>query len=270
MNSEPILSLAAFTFPTPATIAIRVAIIVAVAVLCYLGIQKLLGPRIEKKLSAQNAMLIKKVLVYALWIVALALILSELGFSIGVILGAAGLLTVAIGFAAQTSISNIISGLFLVFEKPFKVGDVIRIEDTTAEVLSVDLLSIKVKTFDNLYVRFPNETVLKAKLVTLSRFDTRRVELAIGVAYKEDLRKVFEVLIEVAKKNEFSLEEPEPKVLFQGFADSSINLLLCVWGKRTDFLSLKNSLAIEVKEELDKQNIEIPFPQMTLHQAPKE
>jgi hypothetical protein len=87
--------------------------------------------------------------------------LHQAGLKLGVLPGAAGILTVAIGFASQTSASNLISGLFVIAERPFVVGDIIRVAETTGEVLSVDLLSVKIRTFDNLYVRIPNEGIIR-------------------------------------------------------------------------------------------------------------
>lgn len=107
-------------------------------------------------------------------------------------LRAAGIAGIAIGFASQTSISNIISGLFLISEKPFAVNDVIKAGDTTEIVLSIDLLSIKMRTFDNLYIRVPNEKIIKEELTNVTRFPIRRLNIDISVAYKEDLARVKE------------------------------------------------------------------------------
>ncbi|MFT6270035.1 MAG: small-conductance mechanosensitive channel [Alphaproteobacteria bacterium] len=126
--------------------------------------------------------------------------MKELGFDLSVVLGAAGIFSVAIGFASQTSASNLISGLFLMMERPFSVGDIIRVESTTGEVISIDLLSVKIRTFDNLFVRIPNESRIKTQVTTLTRFPIRRADLQIGIAYKEDIERVKEILNNVATK----------------------------------------------------------------------
>ncbi len=215
--------------------------------------------------DAQRAMILRRASLYGIGGLFTASALMELGFDLSVLLGAAGILTVAIGFASQTSASNVISGLFLLGERPFAVGDVIRVNGTTGEVLSVDLLSVKLRTFENLFVRIPNETMIKSEVTNLHRFPLRRVDLMIGVAYKEDLRQVREVLLEVADQNPLCLEEPAPSVLFQGFADSSMNYQFRVWAKTENFLDLRNSISIEVKEAFDEHGIEIPFPHRTLY-----
>ena len=145
-----------------------------------------------KRLSAHHAQLTRRVIFYTILALFAVMALHQLGFDLSVLLGAAGIFSVAIGFASQTAASNLISGLFLIGEKPFAVKDVVKIGNTTGEVLSIDLLSIKLRTFDNLFVRIPNETVMKAEVTTLTRFPIRRLDLSIGVAYKEDIARVRE------------------------------------------------------------------------------
>ncbi len=191
--------------------------------------------------------------------------LHELGFDLGILLGAAGIFTVALGFASQTAASNLISGLFLLFEKPYKLGDIIRVGSTTGEVLSIDLLSLKLRTFDNLYVRIPNETLIKSETTTITKFPIRRLDIQLGVAYKENIERVRDALARVAHANPLCLEEPKPLFIFQEFGESSLNMQFSVWAKRESFLDLKNSIHEEIKAEFDAIGIEIPFPHRTLY-----
>ena len=184
---------------------------------------------------------------------------------LSVLLGAAGIVTVALGFASQTSASNLISGLFLIGERPFSVGDIIKVGDTTGEVLSIDLLSVKLRTYDNLYVRLPNESLIKSEVTTLTKFPIRRLDLLIGVAYKEDINKVRDVLTVVATNNPMCLEEPKPLFIFLGFGESSIDLQFSLWTKRENFIAFKTSVQIEIKQAFDQNGIEIPFPHRTLY-----
>jgi len=191
--------------------------------------------------------------------------MRQFGFDFTVLLGAAGIVTLAIGFASQTSASNLISGLFLVLERAVQPGDVITIGSRTGEVVSVDLLSTKLRTFDNLMVRIPNETMVKSEIVAVNRFPIRRVDLNVGVAYHSDLGLVQRTLLAVAHKNPLCLDEPAPLLIAQGFGDNSVDYLLAVWAKSENFLALRNAITQEVKEAFDEAGIEIPFPQRTLH-----
>lgn len=190
--------------------------------------------------------------------------LHQLGFNLSVLLGAAGVLSVALGFAAQTSAANVISGLFVVGEGSFQVGDVIQAGNNTGEVLAVDMLSVKLRTYDNRYVRIPNETIIKSDVVNLSRFPIRRFDLQIGIAYEADIARARSVLLQVANDNPICLEEPKPLIILQGFGDSSVNLQVSVWAARENYLELRNSMQEEIKLAFDAAGIEIPFPQRTL------
>jgi small-conductance mechanosensitive channel len=172
---------------------------------------------------------------------------------------------VALGFASQTSASNLISGLFLLVEHPFGIGDIVRIGTTTGEVLAIDLLSVKLRTFDNLFVRIPNETLIKSEVTTLTRFPIRRADLPVGIAYKEDIERVQKILMAVADANPLCMEEPKPLFILLGFGESSVNLQFSVWAKRENFLELKNSIQIEIKQAFDLEGVEIPFPHRTIY-----
>lgn len=215
--------------------------------------------------DVHRAIILRRLSLYTIAGLFTASALMEVGFDLGVLLGAAGILTVAVGFASQTSASNVISGLFLLGERPFKVGDIIRVNQTTGEVLSIDLLSVKLRTFENLFVRIPNETMIKSEVTNLRHFPIRRIDINVGVAYKEDMCFVREVLLEVADRNPLCLEEPAPSILFQLFGDSSIDHTLRVWARSENFLALRNSIPVEIKEAFDKHGIEIPFPHRTLY-----
>ena len=217
------------------------------------------------KMDTHHAMLLKRGSYYIILSLFLISALHELGFKISILLGAAGILSVAVGFASQTSASNLISGLFLMAERPFTVGDSIRVGTTTGEVLSIDLLSVKLRTYDNLFVRIPNETLIKTEVTTLTRFPIRRIDVLVGVAYKEDLKKVRTVLDAIADKNPLCLEEPKPVYIFQGFGESSLDIQYSVWAKRENFLSLKNSIHEEIKNGFDEHGIEIPFPHRSIY-----
>ncbi len=163
---------------------IRASLLLVVGLVLIRFVRALMERSLSTRLAQQQLTLARRAVTYTLFLLFLASALRELGFNFGVLLGAAGILTLAIGFASQTSVSNIISGLFIILERSIEVGDVIKVGSTTGEVIAIDLLSTKLRTFDNLLVRIPNETMIKAEITTLTRFPIRRLDLRIGVAYK--------------------------------------------------------------------------------------
>lgn len=219
----------------------------------------------RRRADRQEVMILRRLTLYPILALVLLMVLHQLGFKLHVLLGAASILTVAIGFASQTSASNLISGLFLVIERPFVVGDIVRVEDSTGEVLSIDMLSVKLRTFDNLYVRVPNEMIIKTRVTNLTHFPIRRIDMAVGVAYKEDIGRVREVLARVADENPLCLDDPSPLYIFKGYGDSALEMQFSVWATRENFLLLRNSVFEEVKAAFDEEGIEIPFPHRTLY-----
>ncbi len=244
---------------------VQSAIVLLVGIPLLILVSRWIGSVVEKNYTPQSAMLVRKGIFYFGLVLLVIVELQHLGFKITALLGAAGVAGVAIGFASQTSLSNLISGIFLIFEKPFEVGDVIGVGDTTGTVLSIDLLSVKLRQFDNKFVRIPNESVIKGQVTNVTRFPIRRYDITLGVAFKEDIKRVIGILKDVASNNIYCLDEPEPIILFTGFGDSALTILFAVWFQKADFLALRNSLLPELKERFDREGIEIPFPHRTLY-----
>lgn len=212
----------------------------------------------------QRGMLIRRGVFYTVAGLGVLGALRELGFDLSVLLGAAGVLTVAFGFASQTSASNLISGLFLIGERAFGVGDVIRVGTTAGEVLAIDMLSVKLRTFDNLYVRLPNEMLIKSELTNLSRFELRRIDLLLRVGYGQDLDEVRELLEKLAGNEPRILEEPKPVFVAQDFEADGVLIKFSVWARREIFLEVRSSLQIAVRREFDANKIAVPGSRMIL------
>ena len=216
----------------------------------------------ETKLPAQRTAVIIRFLKYIFYIIVVLYVLGLFGINLKAIWGAAGIAGVAIGFAAQTSVSNLISGLFVLTEGSIHVGDTIIVGDVTGVVDEVKLLSIRVHTFDNQMVRIPNSTIINSNLTNNSYHDKRRLTLNVGVDYSTDMKLALENLKKAPELCPTVLKDPAPAVWFDGFADSSINLVVAVWFKPEDFLQTKNDLYIAIKKVLDEANISIPFNQL--------
>jgi small-conductance mechanosensitive channel len=235
---------------------------------------RLLRSRIRKFLlnraGSHVATVTLKLISYLVVFVVIFWTLSIFGVSLGALFTALGLFSVAVGFAAQTSVSNLISGFFLLFDRPFQIGDAVDIGGQAGIVLSIDLLSTKLRTFDNILVRIPNEKVLKSTIKNFVRFDIRRMDVVVGISYSSDISKAKSVIEEYLAQNPLILAEPAPVVLITELGESSVNLKILAWAKRTDFFAAKSSLVQGIKEALDKAGIEIPFPQVVVHMPSEE
>lgn len=227
----------------------------------------IVGKLVKGRTSSHVELILRKVVRFTGLVLLGAMILAELGFQLTAVLGAAGIISVAIGFAAQTSLSNLISGLFLYTERPFQIGDIVKVGDTMGVVLAIDLLSVKLRKFDNLFVRIPNETMIKVEVINLTRFPIRRLKVKVRAAYNEDVGKVMRVLKEVAQANAYVLESPSPFICLDSFGDFSLDFIVRLWFEGRNYLSLKKSILREIKERFDAEGIEIPIPQRGLKSA---
>ena len=239
---------------------IRIALTLVVGLLLVRILAVVTQRYIMSKSTAQRRMIARKVIGYTGFVLVVLAVLGELGVKLTALLGAAGIVGIAVGFASQTSVSNIISGLFLISEKPFAVGDVIRIGTTTGIIQSVDLLSIKIRTFDNLFVRIPNEKILSSEVTNLTRFPIRRMDIVFQVAYGQDLSTIHEALIEIARRNPWSLDEPSPVIIFNDFKESGVEVLFGPWFSQSDFLALKNSIMKDITTHFTEHGILFAFP----------
>lgn len=252
---------------TPANmiVVLKIAAIIVIGLLFLRLILFYVKRTMKKRFSQQSIMIVRKLLSYTALFIILILILKQLNVKLAAILGAAGIAGIAIGFASQTSLSNIISGVFLISEKAFTVGDIIKVDGISGIILSVDLLSVKIRTFDNQYVRIPNEKLINTEVVNVTKFPIRRLDINLTIAYKEDLSRVRELLLEITEKNPHCLDNPEPLFVIKEFGDHGVELLLGVWFFKTDYLVTKNTMMQEIKERFYREGIEIPFPHLSLY-----
>lgn len=243
----------------------RALVILVVGIPVVVTLSKTLAKIGRKKFTEHHSVIFQKLSFYIGMAIVLAMVLMQLKFDITALVGAAGILTLAVGFASQTTLSNLISGLFVLGEKTFRVGDLVRVNGTLGVVHSIDLLSVKLRTLDNLYIRVPNEEIIKSQFTNITKFPIRRMDIIIGVAYKEDICRVMEVLQEEANKNPYVLDEPEPLLLVKDFNTSSIDIQLGLWFESSNFRNVRNNIMPAIKERFDKEGIEIPFPHVTLY-----
>jgi small-conductance mechanosensitive channel len=228
----------------PAVLLERLVTIVLTVLFIFVvfNLLKIIVLKITKgKINEHRALMLRKGIQYAAWVIAVLFVFKSLGIDSSAILGAAGIAGVAIGFAAQTSMSNLISGLFLLSEKPCEVGDVITVDTATGVVLSIDLLSVKLRTFDNLFIRIPNETIIRTNLINNTRFPIRRLEVAFNMPYRETVDRVRTLLFALAEQNQFCLKNPAPFFAITGLDTNGVNISLYLWFDKSKLMDLRNT-----------------------------
>ncbi|EOW9231326.1 small-conductance mechanosensitive channel MscS [Vibrio cholerae] len=202
---------------------------------------------------------------YTLFIIVLIAALSRIGVqtaSVVAVIGAAGL---AVGLALQGSLSNFAAGVLIVAFRPFKSGDYVEIGGIVGFVDSIQIFQTVLKSPDNKMVVVPNSAVIGGAITNYSRHETRRVDMVIGVSYKSDLQKTKRVLRETLEKDPRILKDPDMSIGVLTLADSSINFVVRPWCKTSDYWAVYFDSMQAIKEALDANGIEIPFPQMDVH-----
>ena len=204
---------------------------------------------------------------YVGWVVAGWGGLSLLGVnlqSLAVIIGA---LSVGIGFGLQHVVNNFISGLLILFERPIRKGDWIKINGHEGTVKNIHIRSTELETFDKTSVLIPNADVLSNALENVTKGNSMgRMVISVGVSYDSDLRLVEKLLLNIAEKDEGLLKHPAPFVLLTDFADSSVQFeLRGVYADVTKGLATKSRIMFAIWDTFKKHHIEIPFPQRVVH-----
>lgn len=253
--------------PETFQIIVRALVILAIGLPLLLFLRRSVRKFVTQRYSPHYGMVSAKAIWCVGFILLALIVLNQFEVNLAPLLGAAGVLGLAVGFASQTSVSNVISGIFLIAEKSFEVGDVITVGGTTGTVLSIDTLSVKLRTFDNRFVRIPNETMIKTEVINVSRFPIRRADIMVGVAYKEDLDRVKSLLADIARQNPNVLNDPAPVFVFQAFGASSLDLQFSVWAEKENWLSVKNEMYEAIKLRFEQEGVEIPFPHVSIYKG---
>lgn len=209
-----------------------------------------------------------RVVYYAIIAVALLSALGISGLDLSGVFLAGGIVGIVIGFATQSLFSNLISGIFLQIDKPMRIGDPVMITGKLPEVagvvVEITTLSSRLRMFDGTYVRLPNSDVFLSEIRNYSNAAARRIELTFRVAYKEDLGKVMTLIRNTLSSIPLILVEPEPDIYVGSLEDSSVVINVWCWTPFSVWFDLRKHLIQRIKVELDKNGIEIPFPQRVL------
>lgn len=208
---------------------------------------------------------LENIVVYSIIGTSVVLALYPLGLNLSSLVVAGGLASLAVGLAAQNSLGNLISGIFLLVEQPLRVGDPVTIGDVSGVVTNISLLSTTIRTWDGTLVRIPNNTVFGSQIVNYQRTRARRVEFVVGIHYSSSISDAIDALMRLMESHPYCLVNPKPEVFVEEYADSSVNLRVRCWAPPQAWFQTKVELLTKLKDTLESAGIEIPYPQLDLH-----
>jgi small-conductance mechanosensitive channel len=222
-------------------------------------------PRRQLDRGARDA--IKKLINYSLLLFGIMMAISLIGLNLTSLAFLTGALGIGVGFGLQNIVNNFVSGLMLLFERPFKVGDMVVVDNETGTVRKIGLRSTIIETFDRSELIVPNSLFISGKVTNWTRSNQiARVRITVGVAYGSDIEQVLSLLKEAAETEPRVLSDPEPNPLFLRFGDSALEFELHFWiADVKDSLSVRSALCQEIASRFQAAGIEIPFPQRDLH-----
>lgn len=213
-----------------------------------------------ERLPTQLVRFGSKFLVSLVWVLSGVQALRAVGVDLVSVLGAAGVAGVAIGFASQTALSNLISGVFLVTERSFSIGDYVRITGLEGHVESINMLSIYLRQPDNALIRIPCETIIKNPVINFTREELRRCDFELGVDYSTNLEQVRSVILDVVAEQPLLKKKPEPVIQFVGYGDSSLDLKVGAYCSAKEYHAARYAFAWGIMQAFGKAGISIPFP----------
>lgn len=208
---------------------------------------------------------LKNLSYYTLLVAVVIAVLGQLGVpttSFLAILGTAGL---AVGLALKDNLSNLSSGVMLLFTRPFGIGDVVEVAGVRGKVQALNIFETILHTPDNQRIILPNSRVIGTSIKNMSANPIRRIDLSIGIGYQDDIRKAKEVLGKLLAQEERILPDPAPVVAVFELAESSVNLVVRPWVKAADYWDVRFSLTENIKLSFDQEGISFPFPQRVVH-----
>ena len=226
------------------------------------------GHMVKGRIQDEFGPLFRRLIIILVYAIAIVFILKHFKQDISSLIVSLGVGSLAIALAAQDTLSNMISGFMIMTDRPFRIGDRVKLESgEKGDVYDIGLRSTKILTFDNTLIVVPNKQIVNEKLTNLSYPDPQiRVSIDVGVAYGTDLDKAKAILETVCHDHEEVLDEPPPKAYFVNFGDSSLDIrILCRVKQWGDQWRVAEELRMGVYKAFNREGVEIPFPQRVVY-----
>ncbi|WP_417393424.1 mechanosensitive ion channel family protein [Gimesia sp.] len=200
-----------------------------------------------------------------IFLIGFAIALTALEVDVTPLLAAIGATGLVVGLALQGTLSNFASGLMILINRPFDVGNVVTAGGVTGTVKQMNLVSTTFRTFDNQTIHVPNNSIWNNVITNITANKVRRVDLEFSIGYNDDFEQAEQIIKEVLDEHELVLKDPAAVVVTHALADSSVNIVCRPWAKTENWWDVKTSVTREVKRRFDQAGISIPFPQQDIH-----
>lgn len=223
----------------------------------------------DSKYDDQLIPLLKSLVKIVFFVFAILVILSNLGYDVTALLAGLGIGGIAIAFAAKDILENLISGVTIFVEKPFKMGDTLKTSEGLGNVEEIGIRSTKIRTFDNTVVVIPNRLLSTNSVENISSRRARRENYTVGLTYNTSVTKIEkaqEIVKKILNKNE-NVEQDTIVVGFESFGDYSLNVRIIYWIVSLDYneyVKTKNNINLTIKKEFEKEKIDFAFPTQTI------
>ncbi len=215
----------------------------------------------KDKVSKDVGETVLKFLYYGTLIIVFISSLPLIGLDPSGLLLAGGITGIILGFASQNIVGNLVSGFFLMVERPIKIGDQVQINDISGYVTDIRIISTLIRTYDGLLVRIPNQQVFTTNITNIVGHPVRRFEWSIGIRYSDDANAAIWLIKDLIDKEPFALLSPSPSVYVSDLGESSVKILIRIWAPVSEWFGLKTRLLWNIKKSLEENGIEIAFPQ---------
>jgi len=217
-------------------------------------------------ITEHQSEIVYRVCQLTVYVAAIAVILGMWDVDLSGLLVGAGFLGIVVGMAARQTLGSLLAGFVLMFSRPFEIGDWVEIDDEEGIVTDISIVNTRIQTFDGEYVMIPNDIVSGRKIVNKSRKGRLRLEIEVGVDYESDVERAAEVAKAATEDLDEIMKVPTPKVVLKEFGDSALQYELRVWvAEPTRDIRAQHTLNRAIYQRLADEDIEIPFPQRTVH-----
>lgn len=262
------------TFSAPLIGEVRLYDLIAIAVIMAISVvvAKLVTNHLKKRLSDRMgkdelAMLVR-ITYYGIIIIGIFVALPYFRVDLSGLLVAGGVAGVIIGFASQSVVSNLVSGLFIIVERPVKIGDNISIGDVNGTVEEIHVLSTTVIASDGTYIRIPNEKVFTSNITNFVTHAARRVEYTVGIDYADDAGKGVVVIRELLARHPFVLRYPRPQLFVRELSPDAVTISILFWTPSSEYGDVRNEMLGRIKIALEEAGLSFPGPRRLVRYRP--